>query len=59
MPTPLAIQCVDETTPNVPAISGRVVKVGGTKGGMATELRFLRGQTNYLTASVESGLDRA
>ena len=28
MPTWLAIQCVEETTPNVPMISGRVVKEG-------------------------------
>ena len=26
MPTAVAIQCVDVTTPNVPSISGRVVK---------------------------------
>ena len=26
MPTAVAIQCVEATTPNVPTISGRVVK---------------------------------
>ena len=36
MPTWLAIQCVEETTPNVPAISGRVVKVEGAAMGGST-----------------------
>jgi len=32
MPTALAIQCVDETTPTVPTISGRVMNEGRLMG---------------------------
>src|SRR5260221_3531402 len=32
MPTAVAIQCVEATTPNVPSISGRGVKGGGETG---------------------------
>jgi len=37
MPTWLAIQWVEETTPNVPTISGRVVKVDCAAGGMCED----------------------
>jgi hypothetical protein len=35
MPTAVAIQCVDVTTPNVPSISGRVVNAFGLMTLMA------------------------
>ena len=45
MPTAEPIQCVDETTPKVPWISGRVVKIGSK-------------ETSYLDAAVITRSDR-
>src|ERR1043165_1192059 len=41
MPTAVAIQCVVVTTPNVPSISGRVVKGLGLMTGAGIALPFL------------------
>ncbi len=55
MPTAVAIQCVDVTTPNVPSISGRVVKVFGLMLVMnnlllRSDMRVVRPETRFYCA---------
>jgi hypothetical protein len=60
MPTWDASQCVDDTTPNVPEITGRVVKLEGD--GMSCPERFdIRDYRRFTagTANAAGGFDRA
>ncbi len=51
MPTWLAIQCVDDTTPKVPRISGRVVNPGAA---MSCLPFGMRGPRSYAQAKAEA-----